>query len=967
MNMALCIQIIRIVDTTPPVISCPPDVTFECDNVGDSGTATATDNCDPDPGISFEDNVLPGACPEEQIIERTWTATDNCGNSASCLQIISIVDTTPPVISCPPDLTFECDAVGDFGIATATDNCDPDPEINFTDDIQDGRCPEEQTIIRTWQATDNCGNSSTCVQTISIVDTTPPIITCPPDATFECDELIEFGQAEASDNCDPDPEITWEDVEIEGDCLTGLVVERTWTATDNCGNSASCVQIITILDTTPPVITCPPDFTVQCLEDVPPCDPNDATAVDNCSTVTIICLPDTDNGGSGCPGDPLIITRTYRALDICDNAAECVQLITVLDDTPPVISCPVDVTFECDDIGDSGAATATDNCDPDVTITFVDVVIPGVCPEEQTIERTWTATDDCDNIDFCVQIITIVDETPPIITCPPDVTFECDDVGDSGQATATDNCDPDVDVSFVDVVIPGVCPEEETIQRTWTATDNCGNTASCLQIITIVDTTPPIITCPPDVTFECDNIGDPGVPVSVDNCDPDVEISFEDNVLPGRCPEEETIERTWTAVDNCGNTASCVQIISIVDTTAPVITCPPDVTFECDAVGDFGTASATDNCDPVVDITFVDVVIPGACPEEETIERTWTAVDNCGNSDSCVQTISIVDTTPPVITCPPDATFECDEMIVLGMAVAVDNCDPEVDITCVEEVIPGVCEQEYTIIRTCTATDNCGNTASCVQTISVVDNTPPVITCPSDATIECDMPYEFTVTASDNCDPEPTITSTFDDGVDPDIFTVEVLGNGIYRITIFATGTVTVTSVAEDDCGNVSTTCVFTVSAVCEEGGACTPGYWRQMQHFASWCTAGYNPVADFCFPGDASKFVDAFELVDVSAAPNEFDPDITLLYAVNNPGGIFNQTLFHGTAALLNAAHPEVDFGHTVGEIKQIMQDAFAGVISFQEAKGYFSTWNEDFDCPLNGTFGAIENSLGGVSNSTN
>src|SRR5690606_35844517 len=125
-------------------------------------------------------------------------------------------------------------------------------------------------------------------------------------------------------------------------------------------------------------------------------------------------------------------------------------------------------------------------------------------------------------------------------------------------------------------------------------------------------------------------------------------------------------------------------MLTVDPTTPPVITCPASVTVECDEAIDpsvLGEATATDNCtDPVSDITYSDTTIPGSCPDTYTIERTWTAVDDCGNASDCVQTITVEDTPPPVITCPASVTVECDEVIdpsVLGEATATDNCtDP---------------------------------------------------------------------------------------------------------------------------------------------------------------------------------------------------------------------------------------------------------------------------------------------------
>jgi hypothetical protein len=159
------------------------------------------------------------------------------------------------------------------------------------------------------------------------------------------------------------------------------------------------------------------------------------------------------------------------------------------------------MTLECPantNPGTTGQATATDTCGS-VTITYIDVSVPG-SGDTETITRTWTATDECGNSSTCVQKITVVDTTPPVITCPPDLTLECPaetSPSTTGQATATDTCGS-VTITYIDVSVPG-CGDTETITRTWTASDDCGNSSTCVQTITVVDTTPPEVevTIPP--------------------------------------------------------------------------------------------------------------------------------------------------------------------------------------------------------------------------------------------------------------------------------------------------------------------------------------------------------------------------------------------------------------------------------------------------------------------------------------
>lgn len=98
--------------------------------------------------------------------------------------------------------------------------------------------------------TDNgsTGCEETDVATINPgVDVLPPVLVCPADITVPCDELDQLsatGEAVATDNCDPAPMVTFEDLKLSGDCEWECTIQRTWTATDKYGNTSSCIQII---------------------------------------------------------------------------------------------------------------------------------------------------------------------------------------------------------------------------------------------------------------------------------------------------------------------------------------------------------------------------------------------------------------------------------------------------------------------------------------------------------------------------------------------------------------------------------------------------------------------------------------------------------------------------------------------------------------------------------------------------
>ena len=169
-----------------------------------------------------------------------------------------------------------------------------------------------------------------------------------------------LGNATATDNCDTDLDITSTDVQVSMDNCT-TVYERTFTATDNCGNQATCVQLITIQDTTAPVVTCPSDVTVECNTDISTAILGEATGTDNCTAVTFFPA-DATNVVDDCT---TIVTRTFQTFDVCGNQSDCDQVITITDTTTPEITCVPDMTVECDAIPAASPADyfASDNCD----------------------------------------------------------------------------------------------------------------------------------------------------------------------------------------------------------------------------------------------------------------------------------------------------------------------------------------------------------------------------------------------------------------------------------------------------------------------------------------------------------------------------------------------------------------------------------------------------------------------------
>ncbi|MCC1485676.1 HYR-like domain-containing protein, partial [Winogradskyella immobilis] len=192
----------------------------------------------------------------------------------------------------------------------------------------------------------------------------------------------------------------------------------------------------------------------------------------------------------------------------------------------------------------------------------------------------------------------------------------------------------------------------------------------------------------------------------------------------------ETITRTWTATDACGNTSTATQTISVVDTTGPELTVPENVTIECTedtSTAANGVATATDTCSATPSIVFNDVITNGDCPNNFTITRTWIATDDCGNETSADQIITVVDTTAPTLADGIDfdtnISVICDAIPEAPALEFVDNCSTDLNISFTENSTQGNGSGDFEIVRTWIVDDGCGNEETFTQVVEVSVNT----------------------------------------------------------------------------------------------------------------------------------------------------------------------------------------------------------------------------------------------------
>ena len=625
-------------NTDGPAVANLPTRTVECGMPLNFDTPVVGDACGATT-VTFVDSVDPGNCPTLTTNIRTFTITDACGGSSTAQQTILVQDLEAPVApAAPADIMLSCAANIPAPVdLTAMDNCLGAITVSPTAEITPGACENQFVMVRTWTFNDGC-NTTAVSQTITVNDQNGPIFTfVPAGMTGECmGTPMEFEDVVAVDNCGGEVTITFEDeTNDEGPC--GLTITRTWTATDICGNASTTSSTMSTGDSQPPVASnVPADMTIDCSATPVFGTP---TFTDNCADEVTVVISDATVAGD-CE-QAFMVTRTWTATDDCDNTTVISQTITTEDNEGPVfVSVPGGV-FECN--GDFEEPVVTDNCSS-FTITSTDDSIGDGC--SGTTIRTYTATDACGNMTTATATLTINDNEAPVFTeVPETLDVDCDEVPEFTAPTAVDNCG-DVVLTFVETESGELCDEGFSRKRVWTATDNCGNTATVETAIWVnKDNTPPVFTnVPATLDVNCDEVPEFTAPTVEDDCS-EVTLTFVETESGDLCDEGFSRKRVWTATDGCGNSSTVETAIWVnKDNTPPVFTSvpPTDQMLNCeDFPPTFGNVTVEDDCSGVT-VTFVDDFVFGdenSCDNGESFDyrRTWTATDGCGNESTAEQ------------------------------------------------------------------------------------------------------------------------------------------------------------------------------------------------------------------------------------------------------------------------------------------------------------------------------------------
>ncbi|MBK7094708.1 MAG: HYR domain-containing protein [Saprospiraceae bacterium] len=403
-----------------------------------------------------------GSATDPYRIIRKYKVTDGCGNSTVVAQTITVSDNTLPVITMvgtTPVYICQGETYSDAG-ATALDNCDGDISISIIP-LSTVNTSIAGTYTVTYNVIDASGNAAIpVVRTVEVQS--KPFISNTVTAPDGYSQVMVSGGTYTRTACSHEE-------------LTTSIPSLTSTLADACGTLRIQTQYISTLPNIPSA-TVDVTFTMAVAAGPQTISPENHTGV--VQTIKFITTPYYDVNGNGqydsgidIAGDlttftltvPLpvitykigstVITSPYvfpggittvhvTSSNAC-GISTCSFTVTVNDNTVPQISCPANVIVNQHNEKDpfaTGYATATDNCNGTITITYTDNRSAlNLCNATGLISRTWKATDELGNFNTCLQTISVVDADDPVAVCPADITV----VNDAGQCSALVNFIPD--------------------------------------------------------------------------------------------------------------------------------------------------------------------------------------------------------------------------------------------------------------------------------------------------------------------------------------------------------------------------------------------------------------------------------------------------------------------------------------------------------------------------------------------
>ncbi len=730
--------------------------------------------------ITYHDAVTDPDCPT--LVTRTFTVVDEANNIDSCMQLIEVRDTLVPVITCPPDTSYEACTVADLAVLSmlpyapvstalslaqlqsaggdAFDNCGI-LDIAYSD-VQSGSCPV--LVTRTFVVTDSCNNISQCLQKFLIYDTIAPLITCPPNDTINClgdlpvayatSDEFKIGGGNIFDNCGiVEATFNYSDSIVNTSCP---VVYRSYFIEDSCGNMGSCEMAFTI-DI--------PDFPM----------PNDVDTTVFCKVNAVQPVPPAVNdfcGSSINPVGPVVsdtvtcegnISYTWTYSDCAGNTHDWTYTYHVV---VPDFTMPADQDTTVNCIADAvqpTPPTVQDSCGNVINPTGPQIANNITC--EGDITYTWTY-EDCvpHSHDWTYTCHVVVPDfffvDPPSnvsLTCQQLDTFQIPVIvvsnGLNGVCGIIDTVSPTIDS------LPDICGSSVVIN--WMYTDSCNRTITTSMTLSVEPPAAPAFVNPPaDTTITCSDAETFAVP----------DLMYSNN-SSGSCLIEGTVQGMlsgsfdicggaytimWQYTDTCGRSVQHIQHITIEPAPPATFINPPgDTAISCGEAGTFAvpdlsyTNNETGACEIFGSVPGVLSGSFNSCGGSESI--TWEFTDSCGNTISHIQNITIEPASQASFINPPsDTTITCGEAGTFPVS-DLSYTNNETGACEIFGSVPGVLSGSFNSCGgsesiTWEFTDSCGNTISHIQNITIEPaSQASFINPPSDTTITCGEAGTFPV------------------------------------------------------------------------------------------------------------------------------------------------------------------------------------------------------------------------------
>ena len=737
-----------IVDTTAPVVTVPGDVTKEATS-GSGATASwsapsATDNvpnqtltvaCDKAAGSSFP----PGST------KVTCRSTDASGNEGVASFNVSVVDTTAPAVTVPQNLVLEATsadgAEASWSGVSASDIVDG--ALEATCDYPSGASFPLGVTTVTCSATDNATNLGSSTFTVSVLDEAAPSMPALENVSVEAtsaDGAVAGWQLpDATDAVDGSVPLSCD--ASSGDSFPLGVTTVTCSATDAAENASAEVGFtVTVTDTTAPLINLPQGPT---LEATGP-DGAEATFAGEASDMVDGSLPVSCDPLSGSTFSLGSTTVNCSATDSAGNSSSDSLTVTVVDTTAPSLTVPQDLTRE---------ATSQEGADVDFAASASDIVagettISCVPAGESTFplgktKVTCSSSDGQGNSASENFHITVEDTTAPAVTVPDNITTEATSAAGATvtfDSTSSDLVDGDITPSCTPA--PGSPFELGQTTVTCGATDLSNNLGSDSFKVNVVDTTKPEMTLPADITLEATGPDGADATWTLGKATDivDGELDIDCNKASGHTFAVGSTDIDCSATDNASNTTTDSFTVTVLDTTAPEVTVPDNITEEATssagAVATWTGVSASDIVDGDV-ITTCDADSGDTFPLDVTT-ITCSATDGAGNTGTNAFTVSVFDRTAPAIpaleSMTEEATGSDGAEATWTLPQADDAVDGKVDLDC-DRDSGDTFELGITTV-TCTATDAKGNKSQGGFNVTVQDTTAPSLTVPDDKTVE---------------------------------------------------------------------------------------------------------------------------------------------------------------------------------------------------------------------------------------